>query len=269
MSQNLVIPDKDNKVVFVFAGVVLTDATNIVVKFGSETYSVADDPTLVVATSATELTLDLSGTAEVGKVFATVTYLDGSSTNGTDITSRALGNSEQIVIAVGTQLIIEDGTIVDNANSFATDAELKAYANIRGFAIPATQPDREKLLVLAIDYMASKEINLSGSRVSIDQELPYPRVGACAKSFNVPSSGTKSIPKDIKKAQMELAIQVFTADILISEQVSNIESFTVDGVYSEKLFNGGSFTSVRTDKADAYLFPYYTNRGSTNEMGRV
>ena len=42
MSQNLVIPNKDNKVVFVFGGIDLTPATNIIVNFGSETYQLSD-----------------------------------------------------------------------------------------------------------------------------------------------------------------------------------------------------------------------------------
>jgi len=268
MSQNLVIPDKDNKVVFVFAGIVLTDATNIVVKFGAETYSKTVDPAKVLVTSATELTLDLSGTSEVGNIFATITYFDGASVNGTDITSRSLGNSGQIVIAVGTQLIIETGAIIDNANSFATDAELKAYANLRGFAIPATQPAREALLIKAMDYLASKEASLSGSRVSIDQELAYPRKGAYAKGFNVPSTGASSIPKDIKKAQMELAIQASTSELLTNAVNQNVQFEKLDTL-EVSYFNGGAWSQVQTGRADAYLKPYYVNSGSMNEMGRV
>ena len=166
-------------------------------------------------------------------------------------------------------LIIEDGTIVANANSFTTDAELVAYALARGVTIAATEAARDSLQIKAMDYLQSKEINLSGMRVSIDQDLPYPRRGACAKGFNVPSTGTKSIPKGIKNACMEFAIQVFASDILISETSNNTSSIKLDGVITKSFFNGGSRSVVRTDKADAYLYPYYTNRGSSNEMGRV
>jgi len=268
MSQNLVIPNKDNKVTFVFGGVDLTLATNLVVTFGAESYSKTLNPTIVAVTSATELSLDLSATAEVGKIFATVTYFDSESVNGSDITSRELGNSSQIIVAIGSQLIIEDGSIVANANSFATDAELKAYANIRGFAIPATQPAREALLVQAIDYLASKESMLSGSMVNIDQELPYPRVGACAKGFDIPSTGLKSIPNDIKKAQMELAIQANTTELLVNNSNKNIQKEKVDTL-ERTYFNGGSWSQVETGRADAYLKPFYSNGGSSNMMGRV
>lgn len=266
MSQNLVIANKDNLVVYTFVGIDLTLATDIQVQFGAESYSLINDPTVVIVTSSTELSLNLSATSEVGKVFSTVTYFDGASVNGTDITSRELGNSEQIIVAIGTQLIIEDGSIVANANSFATDDEFKTYANLRCMPVPATQPEREALLALAMDYLFSVELKMQGCRISIDQELPYPRKGACANGFKIPSD---SIPKAIKNAQMELALQANGSDILVSEQVQNLASFNVDGVYSETYFNGGGWTQVRTDRADAYLNPLYINGGSSNIMERV
>ena len=54
-------------------------------------------------------------------------------------------------------LIIEDGTVVAGANSFATDAELQAYAAVRQVSLPAAQAEREALLITAIDYIVSKE----------------------------------------------------------------------------------------------------------------
>ena len=138
MAQNLVIPGADNKVRFVFGGIDLTDATDLKITFGSEIYTLLLDPTIVFVEDATTLALDLNATAEVGKIFATVKYFDTGTTLGEDITSRELGNSDQIIVAIGTQLIIEDGTIVDNANSFATDDEFKIYANLRCMDVPAT-----------------------------------------------------------------------------------------------------------------------------------
>jgi hypothetical protein len=266
MSQNLVIPNKDNKVVFVFGGINLTLATDIEVVFGSETYTKILNPSIVSVDSATELSLDLSATTQVGKVFATVTYKDGASVYGTDITSRQLGNSEKIVVAIGTQLIIETGSVVPYANSFATDAEFKLYANIRNFDIPATQPDREALLILAMDYLQSKELKMKGCRVSKDQELMYPRTGVCVYDFLIAST---AIPESLKKAQMELAAQANESSILINSTTQNLASFTVDGVYSETYFSGGNWEYVRTDRADAYLDPLLINNGSDNLMIRV
>lgn len=267
MSQNLVIANKDNKVVYVFGGIDLTLADDIHIQFGAESYSLLLDPTIVIVSSATELSLNLSSTAEVGKVFSTVTYFDGASINGTDITSRELCNSGQIIVAIGTQLIIEDGSIVADANSFSTDEEFKSYANLRCMDVPCTQPEREALLVLGMDYLFSVESKMKGSRVSIDQELPYPRSGVTSNCFAVPSD---SIPKSLIKAQMELALQAGNSDLLISEQVQNLASFNVDGVYSESYFSGGGWTQVRTDRADAYLDTLLENGGAnSNIMERV
>ncbi|HHZ97773.1 MAG TPA: hypothetical protein EYN67_20020, partial [Flavobacteriales bacterium] len=167
MPQNLVIASRDNRVVFVFAGIDLTSATDIKVQFGAELYTLLLDPTIVFVDSATELSLNLSATLEVGKVFATVTYFDGASVNGSDITSRELANSDQIVVAIGTQLIIEDGSVVANANSWVTDAEYKAFAKLKGYSVPATQPDRESNLANAYDFINfTYEQQLQGWRVT-------------------------------------------------------------------------------------------------------
>lgn len=266
MSQNLVIPNKDNKVVFVFAGIALTSATNIVIGFGAETYSKTADPLKVVVTSATELTLDLSSTSEVGKIFATITYFDGGSVYGTDITSMSLGNSEKIVIAVGTQLIIEDGTGKVDSNSFASDARLLAHANLRNITLPATQPVRESLLILAMDYIVDKETLMKGERNTQAQRLPYPRSDVYMNGYYITNV---EIPEYLIMAQIELAIQASKSDILLSETTNNLASFNVDGVYSESYFSGGSYTSIRTDKADAYLKPLLINNGAFNIMQRV
>ena len=78
MAQNIIIPNKDNLIVLTFAGVDLTLATNIIVNFGAETYNLAGSE--VTVDSATQLSLDLSGTSETGQKFVTVTYFDAGST---------------------------------------------------------------------------------------------------------------------------------------------------------------------------------------------
>ena len=138
MSQNLVIANKDNLVVYVFGGIDLTLATDIKVQFGGESYTLVTDPLIVIVSSATELSLNLSATAEVGKVFSTVTYFDGTSVLGTDITSRELGNADQIVVAIGTQL--QDFKNAQMLASFSINDgvdinAVKDTANLAGFSV--------------------------------------------------------------------------------------------------------------------------------------
>ena len=54
-------------------------------------------------------------------------------------------------------LIIENGSIVDNANSFVTAAEMVAYAALRGVTITADTTTQEQQIILAMDYLVSRE----------------------------------------------------------------------------------------------------------------
>jgi hypothetical protein len=165
-------------------------------------------------------------------------------------------------------LILEDGTIVPNANTFVNDAEFLAYAALRGFTIPSTASERAVFLILGMDYLFSKEIKLSGIRVSDDQELPYPREGACVRDQILPSTGPKSIPEGIKRAQIELAMQAAKMELLTNKVNQNIEEQKV-GELQVKYFSGGSYLDVQTGRADAYLRPFMINGGSKNRMMRI
>lgn len=161
-------------------------------------------------------------------------------------------------------LIIEDGSIVAGANSFTTDAEFLAYALARGFTLPVDEAERDSLQILAMDYLFSVEVKLDGCRVNIDQELMYPRYGACVNGFNIPSD---AIPSNLKNAQMELAYQASTSSLLINNVNQNIQSKSLDTMMVS-YFSGGSWESVNTGRANAYLYSLFASGGSSNIMGR-
>ena len=163
-------------------------------------------------------------------------------------------------------LIIEDGSIVTGANSFTTDAEFVAYAALRGLVIPALEADRNVLQILAVDYLAGKELNMKGARVNAIQDLMYPRKGVAVNNFAVLST---SIPIQLKYAQMELAAQANESELLKTGTVQNLASIEIDGVYAESYFSGGAWEYVRTERADVYLNPLLVNNGSSNLMVRV
>jgi hypothetical protein len=258
MSQNLVIANKDNLVVYVFTGVDLTTATDIKVKFGSESYTLLLNPSVVIVTSATELSLNLSATLEVGKVFSTVTYFNAASTLGTDITSRELANADEIIVAIGTQLIIEDGTVVANANSWVTDAEYKAYAKLKGHSIPATQPEREANLANGYDFINfTYEDRLQGWRVTPQTQTGcMPRSDIYAYNLLVVST---SIPQDFKNAQMLASFSISAGvDTNAVKTDANLASFTVPGVYSETYQSGSSTPTLAQMPAVSKVLRPYT-----------
>lgn len=166
-----------------------------------------------------------------------------------------------------TQLIIEDGTGVDLANSFADDAEFTAYANLRGLTVPATVSAREILLILAMDYLFNIELKFQGVRVP-DGLLPWPRRGAYAFGVLVPSTGAGSIPSGIKNAQIELALQCVTDKLLINSTNQNVQQEKI-GTLEVKYFSGGSWSEVMTGRANAYLKPYFINGGNNNRLVRI
>jgi hypothetical protein len=163
-------------------------------------------------------------------------------------------------------LIIEDGSIVANANSFVTASEMFSYAALRGVAITADTTTQEQHIILAMDYLVSREQSMKGTRVSDLQELPYPRFNVRYNGYYITGS---EIPKELKNAQIELAIQLGSTELLLSEKTDNVQSISLDGVISKSFFSGGSYSTIRTDKADAYLDVLMNNNGNNNLITRM
>jgi hypothetical protein len=101
-------------------------------------------------------------------------------------------------------LIIEDGSLIVNANSYVTVAEAQAFAEARGIDVLLDDDVCEQKLLTAMDYLELVEPQLQGSRVDTDQTLAFPRQKLYIN--NLLFSAT-SIPSQIKKAQILLAIE--------------------------------------------------------------
>ena len=162
-------------------------------------------------------------------------------------------------------LIKEDGTIVAGANSFVTAAELVAYADLRGIEYPATEPEQEQLLIMAMDYINSIEPKFQGIRVSSAQELPFPRIGVYVNGFLTPAD---EIPTTLKNGQIEAALQANVGGLLINGTVQNIKREKVDVVEVE-YYSGGKWSSVQLDRVDNYLKPLYKQNANGQMMARV
>jgi hypothetical protein len=252
MAQNLVIPNSDNLVALTFAGAFFSTATDVKVIFGAETYTSLLDPTIVIINSDDQLSLNLSDTAETGKVFVTIKRFDVDSVYGTDITSRELNNLDQIVVSISSQLTVENGSQVVGANSYVSDAEYIAYAALKGLTIGSTQTSRQLELLKGMDYLHNLEQLWQGTRASSTQELSFPRYNVLLYGYLLSSD---KIPKELKDGQCEAAFYSNTANLLISGAESNVSSFSVDGAVSESYFKGGSMERVRLDSVKAKLRP--------------
>lgn len=158
-------------------------------------------------------------------------------------------------------LIIEDGTIVSDANSYATVSEARAYASLRGVTLSATDSIVETYLVKAGDYLNMID-NFRGDATEFEQSMNWPRSGVII-GLNAVSSN--AIPASIKKAQMQLVLHlsdgidlvpITTGNFIVREKIGPL-----DTVYSE---------SINTDPAptmplvDALLAPFISPTKSSS-----
>lgn len=109
-------------------------------------------------------------------------------------------------------LIIEGGTNVPGANSFATVAECRAYADARGLTLPTEDTEVEALLIKAGDYLNSLENKFQGYRYFYDvgQPLCFPREDIYLYKRYIGGE----IPDELKNAQCQLAFDSDGNDLL-------------------------------------------------------
>lgn len=128
-------------------------------------------------------------------------------------------------------LIVEDGSIVENANSYVSLNDARDYADIRGLS--ELFSDDGKLtaaLIRAMDYLNAIN-DYQGSIVDDTQNLPWPRQKVVVSGIEV---FTDTIPYLLKKIQIELATAVLNGIELFpatGKKIAAIES----GVKREKV----------------------------------
>lgn len=157
-------------------------------------------------------------------------------------------------------LIIEDGTGVAAAESYATAEELARYAVKFGATIPAEQVAQEALLLraaLAMDGMTWK-----GRKSTGDQALSWPRREIRLDGENKPE---RYLPARIQYGQMALAAEIHADDIdPIDKRKGAVTKEKVDGAV-EREYATISNTSRRLlpaapDRPSATQFADYLQR---------
>lgn len=109
-------------------------------------------------------------------------------------------------------LVIEDGTLVAGANSFATRAELIAYAAARGKTL-ANDATTDGRALQAMDWLWAQD-NFCGDLVSSEQTTPFPRKGVVEGDEE--EDYVYSIPGAVKQVQLFLAFEASQGKTLIS-----------------------------------------------------
>lgn len=101
-------------------------------------------------------------------------------------------------------LIVEDGTIVTNADSWVSRADYIAYALTLGVTIADTDA-ADVQLVKAGEYINRHEDNLKGYLVDRNQSMKFPRYDLWIEGF---SWTHEEIPRQVILAQMAFALDL-------------------------------------------------------------
>jgi len=153
-------------------------------------------------------------------------------------------------------IIVEDGSIVPNANSYVSAAELTTYASNRGITL--TLPP-ETLLIRAMDYIES--LQYQGYRVSQDQPLQWPRycvyVDKCLIDSDV-------IPMQLKNALMQTAISIDEGNDPLATQTQTVKRERVDVIEVEYMDGSSSAPIIKT--VNAMLYKLLGNSGGGNTV---
>lgn len=99
-------------------------------------------------------------------------------------------------------IVVEDGTGVTGANSYATEAELSAFAAARAVTLSGSYTT-EQLLILAMDYIES--FRFKGWKVLSTQSLQWPRTSVYIDGYY---NDDDDIPNELKNALMQTAIAI-------------------------------------------------------------
>ena len=94
-------------------------------------------------------------------------------------------------------------------DTYATEAELTAYALARGITITGSP---SVLLLLAMDYLATLEDRWQGERTSAAQPLAWPRTGVYLYGTLLADD---AIPQSLKDAQCRLAMDSDAGSVLL------------------------------------------------------
>lgn len=120
--------------------------------------------------------------------------------------------------------------------SYASIADMRKLALMRGYAVPEDVAECEQLLVQAMDYLEA--LKWKGTRSVPSQPLAWPRSCVVVDGYAMPR---KSIPKQLIQAQCRLAVEAQETDLQPSfSGGGQVTQETVTGAVSVSYAEGSS-----------------------------
>lgn len=128
-----------------------------------------------------------------------------------------------------------------SANSYVSVAGLQAYAANRGYTLPGTEAACEILLIKAMDYIEAQRERFQGIKVQSTQPLQWPRAYVWIDNWPVSQS---TIPDALIRAQCELAVAAYTADLqptITPTEIGAVKRKRVEGAVDVEYFDAKSW----------------------------
>tara|TARA_R110002096_G_scaffold104099_1_gene229112 strand:- start:1546 stop:2067 length:522 start_codon:yes stop_codon:yes gene_type:complete len=168
-------------------------------------------------------------------------------------------------------LIVEDGSVVPNANGYISVAELDAYWLCRNVTLTQTDPEKEAAIIIATQYVDLNN-KWKGSICMSDQSLDWPRTGVMDDEGRIIPSFT--IPDQLKNAVAEYTQRQLSADLqpdvtdagTLKKVKKKVDVIETETEYQEG--TGGYFGLRSYPLADKYLIGL-TRGGTGGNFGRV
>jgi hypothetical protein len=165
-------------------------------------------------------------------------------------------------------LIVETGLIIANADSFVSLVDARSQADLLGLSLPVDDTEAEQALRNGARYVNSQEPSLQGYRVSIDQTMCEPRIGATKHGFIIPDN---VVPNEAICAQIYAASAITEGSnpyAVDNGKETKLEE--VSGAVKVEYFESGSTeSSVRITGALDCLYPITTDAVSGGSMFQV
>jgi len=159
-------------------------------------------------------------------------------------------------------LIVEDGTQVAGANSYASLDTIKAYAVARGVTLGIDSIITTQVLK-AMDYLEGKRKDYQGNKVAVTQSLQFPRINVVIDDFEFPST---SIPSMLIQAECQLVIeQSLGIDFMPTMNEPTIKSETIGPIKTEYAVNPGAIFEPFSYAVNALLEPLF--KSGSNAFG--
>lgn len=153
-------------------------------------------------------------------------------------------------------LIVEDGSIVENANTYVDLAYANAYIDSYPDAyvqdwLDSDDDAKSKALVLAARWI-DLNIDFYGEKQTLEQSMAWPRVNArYSNGIPIPKN---FIPSELKLAQCEIAIMIASGDFLDSPTgAGGLNTVNIGGIISVSDNADSSFSNKLSSYASAYL----------------